>query len=148
MNKEDIVKRCLDIMEDITKTTEAAVETMQNNAITVNILMEELMNGSSIKPGLSSGILSPGIFDNHIIKESKTDKLDEIVSEIADTIQSQNDQLYSDKPVFYSFDLPYDVDFEELTKKLKEKLSGDNISKKEEKEDLFNEEINFENPFE
>ncbi len=146
MKKEQIIERCLNLMEDITKSTATALQTLENNANTVNILMDELFTGAVSSYDIGSNNIS---FDSNETEELKEcENIDEMADKLAKLIQEQADLSDPEQPAVVSIGIPIDLDDDdvaELMNKVNIKLSGE-TDKKEEKEDTFNEAIDFDNP--
>lgn len=146
MNRTELLASYLEVLEDINESTRLALETLNKNAETTRMVIDELIHGCVDYPAYPDPSLSK------VIKES--DEISYIndgddLEAVADKIVKQIVESGQDQEGVYGLSVVLDPtkhDPEEVMELVKKKLDQAN-EKEEEKKEAFPDDFDFDNPF-
>lgn len=147
MNRSEMLASYLEVLEDINDSTRLALETLNKNAETTRMIIDELINGSVDYPEYAKPDLS-------ILKTLKeTDETTYIndgddLEDVTDKIVKQIMETGQDQEGIYGLSVVLDPtkhDPEEVMELVKKKLDQAH-EKEEEKKEEFPDDFDFDNP--
>lgn len=148
MNRAEILSGYLKVLDDITASTQVALETLQTNAETANMIIHELIYGATESP------FEPNIDFQSLMPSSSESYIEDDIDTIADKIvkQIKADDMEYVPGAIRAIDIMIDpdkIDPQELMELVQKKLSDEDESEvKEPEEESSDESINFDNPLE
>lgn len=132
MSREQLLADYMTVLDDINRSTQVALEILQENAETSRMIIEEIMYGAEKDP-------SPVPPMTYMMTKEPEDYTEKIARSLADQIQSGGED-----GVLMSIPLEADIDMKKLMTRVQEMLKADKNSEQDTKGDN-NDDIDFRN---
>ena len=148
-NREEMLMACLNKLDEINIATQSALEILETNTRTINMVMQEMVYGAQEMPSPirehNFGILSSGIEE---FTTTTNDRLEELANEVVEKIMQEDDGSMTPNMNGIGIVIdPEEVDPHELMNLVKRKLAGE-VTNPIKDEGEFEDGIDFENPLE
>lgn len=148
-NREEMLMACLNKLDEINIATQSALEILETNTRTINMVMQEMVYGAQEMPSPirehNLGILSSGMEE---FTSTTNDRLEELANEVVEKIMQEDDGSMTPNMNGIGIVIdPEEVDPHELMNLVKRKLAGE-VTNPIKDEGEFEDGIDFENPLE
>lgn len=142
MLKEEMFAGYLEALNQINESTHLALETLNKNAETTRMIMDELLNGAAEAP---SHFRDLGVFTEDIVDVTPYIEDNETIESLTDKIVAEIKAGDSDEPGIRSLSITIDPDkfnTAEVMKLIQKKLASEE-TKEEKPKETYNDDFNF-----
>lgn len=148
MNRRtELLAEYLNVLDEINIATKTGLRTLEKNAETTSMIIEELIHGVVEAPLPDSTPLREYISDVEELKVHEAVDIDSIAEDIANQIRKQESGGYdrTSTVIGFNFD-PEEVSVQEVMKLVNQKLREGSINDLDDNEGEYEDDIDFENP--